>query len=417
MTVKTTIRKLIPKSFINFYHLGWAFAAAIRYGFPSKKIKVIGVTGTNGKSTTINIACKIFEKAGYKVAALTSIVFKIGDEEKENKLKMTMPGRFVLNKFLSDAAKAKCDFAFIETTSEGVAQNRHRFIDFQTAVFTNLNPEHIESHGSFENYKRAKGAFFEFVKGTHIINIDDKHAEYFLAVPAKKIITYGMRSAPADVFAKNVFSDYEGSKFEIDDCFFDLNILCSFNVYNALAAIATAVSEGIALPACREAISEVEQVAGRMEKIVDAPFKVFVDYAFVPEALEKVYQFVKPPAGKLICVLGSCGGGRDKWKRPVLGGLAAQYGDIVIVTNEDPYDEKPEDIIDAVSVGVKDKTKLLKILDRRGAINKALSLAQPGDVVVITGKGCEPWICWEDGRKEVWDDRRVTKEEFAKVCK
>lgn len=415
MTIKGLVRKLIPKNLINLYHLGWAFAAALRYGFPSKRIKVIGVTGTNGKSTTINIACKIFEKAGYKVAALTSIAFKIGENERENKLKMTMPGRFVLNKFLSDAVKAKCDFAFIETTSEGVAQNRHRFIDFQTAVFTNLNPEHIESHGSFENYKRAKGAFFEYVRGTHIINVDDKHAEYFLGFPAKKVITYGIEGVPADVFAKNVFSNYDGSKFEIDDCFFDLKILCSFNVYNALAAIALAVSENIALPACREAIAEVEQVAGRMEKVIDTPFKVFVDYAFVPEALEKVYQFVKPPAGKLICVLGSCGGGRDKWKRPVLGGLANQYGNIIIVTNEDPYDEKPEDIIDAVSVGVKDKDKLLKILDRREAINKSLQLAQEGDVIVITGKGCEPWICWEDGRKEAWDDRRVVKEEFLKI--
>ncbi len=186
MTLKSFIRKLVPKSLINLYHLGVAFLSALMYGFPSKKIKVIGVTGTNGKSTVINITCKILEKAGFKVAALTSIMFKIGDREEENKLKMTMPGRFVINKFLKDAVLAGCDIAIVETTSEGVEQNRHRFINFKTAAITTLNPEHIESHGSFENYKKAKGKFFASVKGTHIINLDDKHAEYFLGFLCRK---------------------------------------------------------------------------------------------------------------------------------------------------------------------------------------------------------------------------------------
>jgi len=415
MTIKTLIRKLLPKSFINLYHLGLAFLSALIYGFPSRKIKVIGITGTNGKSTTLNIACKIFETNGFKIAALTSIMFKIGDKEEENKLKMTMPGRFVINKFLSDAVKAKCDYAFIETTSEGVAQNRHKFIDFKTAVITNLNPEHIESHGGFENYKKAKGKFFNDVKGTHIINIDDKHSSYFLSFPAKKTITYGIVNKEANIIGENIVATSNGSSFSVNNVDFKLKILCDFNIYNALSAIAIASSEGIGVENCKKGIESVSQIAGRMEKIIDAPFQVFVDYAFITNALEKVYQFVKPKTGKLICVLGSCGGGRDKWKRPVLGGLADQYGDIVIVTNEDPYDEKPEDIIDQVSVGVKNKEKLIKIFNRREAINKALSLAREGDVVVITGKGCEPWICWEGGRKEAWDDRRIVKEEFSKI--
>jgi UDP-N-acetylmuramoyl-L-alanyl-D-glutamate--2,6-diaminopimelate ligase len=415
MTIKSFVRKLIPKSFINFYHLIVAFLGALIYGFPSKKIKVIGVTGTNGKSTVINIASKILEKAGFKVAALTSITFKIGEDEKENKLKMTMPGRFVINKFLRDAVSAGCDYAIIETTSEGVEQNRHRFIDFKTAVITTLNPEHIESHGGFENYKRAKGKFFDAIKGTHIVNIDDNHANYFLSFKADRIITYGIENPKAQIKGENVNVSYEGSSFKIKDHEFDLKILCSFNVHNALAAIAIANSEGVSLEICQKGIEEVSQIAGRMEKIIDKPFKVFVDYAFIPVALEKVYEFVKPKAGKLITVLGACGGGRDKWKRPVLGGIADQYADVVIVTNEDPYDENPQSIIDEVSVGVKKKEKLMKIFNRREAINKALSLAKDGDVVVITGKGCEPWICWEDGRKEAWDDRKIVKEEFQKV--
>ncbi|MFA5431309.1 MAG: UDP-N-acetylmuramoyl-L-alanyl-D-glutamate--2,6-diaminopimelate ligase [Candidatus Paceibacterota bacterium] len=415
MSIKGIIRKLLSKRFINLYHLGLAFLSAVRYGFPSRKIKVIGITGTNGKSTTLNIASKIFETNGFKVAALTSIMFKIGEKEEENKLKMTMPGRFVINKFLSDAVKAKCDYAFIETTSEGVAQNRHRFIDFKTAVITNLNPEHIESHGGFDNYKKAKGKFFNDIKGTHIINIDDKHSSYFLEFFANKIITYGIKNEKADIRGENIVATSNGSSFIVGGIKFNLKILCDFNIYNSLSAIAIAISEGISIENCKKGIESVSQIAGRMEKVIDSPFEVFVDYAFVPEALEKVYQFVKPQNGKLICVLGSCGGGRDKWKRSVLGGLADHYGDLVIITNEDPYDEKPEDIIDQVGVGVKQKDKLAKILDRREAIRKALSLAKDNDVVIITGKGCEPWICWEGGRKEAWDDRRIVKEEFEKI--
>ena len=415
MTIKSFVRKLVPKGLLNSYHLGWAFLAAFRYGFPSRRIKVIGVTGTNGKSTTVNIAAKILEEAGYKVAALTSIVFKIGEREEENKLKMTMPGRMVINKFLRDAVDAKCDYAIIETTSEGVVQSRHRFIDFKTALITNLNPEHIESHGGFENYKKAKGKFFNDVKGTHIINIDDKHSPYFLSFPAERTITFGINDEKAEIRGEGIVATSEGSSFFVKGVPFKLKILCDFNIYNALGAIAIAVSEGIGLEVCKKGVEKVSQIAGRMEKVIESPFEVFVDYAFVPEALEKVYQFVKPKNGKLICVLGSCGGGRDKWKRPVLGGLADRYGDLIIVTNEDPYDEKPEDIIDAVSVGVKNKDKLLKISNRREAIRKALSSAGEGDVVVITGKGCEPWICWEDGRKEAWDDRRIVREELGKI--
>ncbi|MDD4531267.1 MAG: UDP-N-acetylmuramoyl-L-alanyl-D-glutamate--2,6-diaminopimelate ligase [Candidatus Pacebacteria bacterium] len=415
MTIKSFVRKLIPKGLLNSYHLGWAFLAALRYGFPSRNIKVIGVTGTNGKSTTVNITAKILEEAGYKVAALTSIVFKIGEKEEENKLKMTMPGRMVINKFLRDAVDAKCDYAIIETTSEGVVQSRHRFIDFKTALITNLNPEHIESHGGFENYKKAKGKLFNDVKDTHIVNIDDKHSPYFLSFPAKRTITFGINDLKADIRGENIVATSDGSSFSVKGVDFNLKILCDFNIYNALGAIAIAVSEGVDLETCKKGVEKVSQIAGRMEKVIESPFEVFVDYAFVPEALEKVYQFVKPENGKLICVLGSCGGGRDKWKRPVLGGLADRYGDLIIVTNEDPYDEKPEDIIDAVSVGVKNKDKLLKISDRREAIRKALNSAREGDVVVITGKGCEPWICWEDGRKEAWDDRRIVREEIGKI--
>ena len=404
------IKKLIPEFVKDYYHFFISFLGAFLNGFPSKKIKVIGITGTNGKSTTVSIVIKILEEAGYKVAASTSIFFKVGEKIEENKLKMTMPGRFILQGFLKKAVHEKCDYAIIEVTSEGIKQHRHRFIDFKTALITNLNPEHIEAHKGFDNYKKAKGELFKIVKDTHIINIDDAHKDYFLLFKAKKIITYGIENKEADIRAEEVNATYEGTRFKVQGIDFESKLLFDFNVYNILAGIAIGLSEGISLEKCRLGVKKVEQVPGRMEEVVSNPFKVFVDYAFTPNALEKVYKFLKPKNGKLICVLGACGGGRDKWKRPVLGGLAEKYGDIVIVTNEDPYDENPEEIINQVSEG---SPKAIKILDRREAIKKALSFAEKGDVVIITGKGCEPWICLANGKKIPWDDRKIVREEMS----
>ncbi|MDD5012839.1 MAG: UDP-N-acetylmuramoyl-L-alanyl-D-glutamate--2,6-diaminopimelate ligase [Candidatus Pacebacteria bacterium] len=400
------IKKLIPEFIKNFYHLTFAFLGAFLNGFPSRKIKVIGVTGTNGKSTTISITTKILEEAGYKVASSTSIAFKVGDKTEENRLKMTMPGRFVLQNFLRKAVKEKCDYAVIEVTSEGIKQYRHKFINFKTALITNLNPEHIEAHKGFENYKKAKGELFKAVKDVHIINIDDQHKDYFLSFPANKTITYGIENNDAEIKAENVETSYKGTKFKVQNIDFESKLLFDFNVYNLLAGIAIGFSEKISLEKCRDGIKKVEQIPGRMEEVIQSPFKVFVDYAFTPAALEKVYSFLKPNNGKLICVLGACGGGRDKWKRPVLGSIAEKYGDVVIVTNEDPYDEDPMEIINQVASG---SFKAEKILDREEAIKKALSLAVSGDVVIITGKGCEPWICVKNGKKIPWDDRDIVR--------
>jgi len=209
---------------------------------------------------------------------------------------------------------------------------------------------------------------------------------------------------------------------------FKLQLIGDFNVYNALAAISVGISQGISLEICERAVGMVKGVPGRMELVVQEPFKVFVDYAFTPNALEKVYQTLKPEnkrrrdksllypslrLGRMICVLGACGGGRDKWKRKVLGQIAAKYCDEVIVTNEDPYDENPMEIIDQVANGAGPKAK--KILDRREAINKSLKSAQESDVVIITGKGCEPWIVEARGKKIPWDDRQIVREEYEKI--
>jgi UDP-N-acetylmuramoyl-L-alanyl-D-glutamate--2,6-diaminopimelate ligase len=401
--MKEKIKKILPKSLISIYHFILAFLGALIYGFPSKKIILIGVTGTNGKTTTTEMIAEIFEKAGKKIALLNSIRFKIGEKEEINKLRMTMPGRFFIQRFLKKAKKEGCEYAIVEVTSEGIKQHRHRFLDFKVAVFTNLTPEHIEAHGSFEKYREAKLKLFEATKEIHVINIEDKNADYFLRTPAKNKITFGL----------------EKGDFNLKNTDIKIQIPGEFNLYNALAAFSVAKTLGIEEKIIKEALREFKGVPGRMEEVISRPFKVIVDYAFTPNALEKVYQTLinlKPKTynlkPKIICVLGACGGGRDKWKRPVLGEIAAKYCNEVIVTNEDPYDEDPWQIIEGVAKGTNGKAR--KILDRREAIKEALKLAKEGDIVVITGKGAEPSIV-EKGKKIPWDDRKVVKEEFEKL--
>ena len=419
MELKNLIKKFVPSPLLNFYHLSLSFLGAAFYGFPSRKLKVIGVTGTNGKTTTTEMITKILEENGFGVALANSIRFKIKEKEQRNESRMTMPGRAFLQKFLREAVKERCQYAVLEVTSEGIIQYRHKFIDFDTAILTNLSPEHIERHAGFENYKRAKGELFQVTKNIHIINLDDKNADYFLQFRAKEKYLYrkvnGKEPMVKIEIQKEGFS--KTLKFPLS-----LNLLGDFNIYNALAAICLGLSQGIDLAKCKRSLASFRGVEGRMEEVISKPFRAIVDYAFTPNALEKVYQtlvnrFVKQTKGQLICVLGACGGGRDKWKRPVLGKIAAKYCNKVILTNEDPYDEDPMEIINQVAEGTQNQQgkSVYKILDRREAIKKSLELAKKDDVIIITGKGCEPSICLAQGKKIPWDDRRVLREEFEKI--
>ena len=423
---------------LDFYHFSLAFLAALVYGFPARKLKAIGITGTSGKSTVVAMTTAILEEAGFKVASLSSIRFRIALKEEINTKRMTLPGRFFVQQFLREAVRDGCQYAILEITSDGIKQHRHRFIDFQAVVFTNLSPEHIESHGSFEKYRQAKGWLFAAAKNIHIINLDDENAEYFLGFKAREKWGYSIESTKYQVpstkqipnpkfqtiKAEGVEADENDLRFNVKGLRFKLGLIGGFNVYNALAAILTAKSQGIDLEVCKKALEAFKGVPGRMEEVISEPFKAFVDYAITPDALEKVYQTLttnyKLPIAKLVCVLGSCGGGRDKWKRPVLGQIAAKYCDQIILTNEDPYDENPNQILSEIKSGISNPEFLIsnlhEIIDRREAINKALSLAEPGDVVIITGKGCEPSMCLAGGKQIPWDDRRVVREEFASLA-
>ncbi|MEW6407683.1 MAG: UDP-N-acetylmuramoyl-L-alanyl-D-glutamate--2,6-diaminopimelate ligase [Patescibacteria group bacterium] len=453
--MKTLIRKLIPKNIINLYHRFLATLAAIFYNFPSRKLYVIGVTGTTGKTTVCNLIGKVLEEAGFKVGIATTANFKIANKEWINDTKQTMQGRFRLQKLLKKMVKEGCRYAVIETSSEGIAQNRHLFIDYSCAVFTNLTPEHIESHGSFEKYKEAKAKLFKSLvnpksqipnpkqiqnskfkipnKKVIIANLDDLYAEYFLGFEADEKWGYGANfQFPISNFqlnskfqnlkiikTKNIQISPKGTKFFINNQEFSLKLLGEFNVYNALAAICAGRSQNVPMEKIKIALEKFRSMPGRMEKVEGGQdFLVFVDYAHEPAGLESVYQTlkeIKKPQAKIISVLGSCGGGRDRAKRPTLGKLAAKYADYVIITNEDPYDEDSMSIIEQVAFGVaKEKNReenknFWRILDREEAIKKAILMAKKDDIVILTGKGSEQCIMGKSGKKIPWDERKVAR--------
>lgn len=333
---KVLIKGILPDFLIGWYHFCLAFLAALTYRFPSKKLKVVGVTGTNGKSTVVEMVSRIFEEAGFRVASLSSIKFRIAGQDQVNQKRMTLPGRFFIQQFLRQAVDNGCDYAILEITSEGIKQHRHRFIDFEAAVFTNLTPEHIESHGSFEKYRNAKLKLFQAVKNIHVVNLDDAAASFFLKFSAGTKYVYGIdcQTKATDsklIKATEVHTTSQGTDFKIGDTKIELKLLGDFNIYNALAAICVARSQGVNLEICRRALEKIESLPGRMEQVISQPFKVFVDYAFTPNALQKVYETLfnqsraQSPDSGMICVFGACGGGRDRWKRPVLGGIAARF--------------------------------------------------------------------------------------------
>lgn len=415
------IKKLIPKSvfdlFAPTYHMALAYAGAVMYGFPSRSMKVIGVTGTKGKSTTVFLITKILEGAGEPVAAIGSLGFKIKDKEWPNTLKMTMPGRFKLQKFLAEAKSAGCKYAVLEVTSEGIRQKRHIGINFDCAVFTNLHKEHIESHGSFENYYKAKQELFAVTKNIHVLNSDDSNLKLFSDFPSRHKIFYGLKAG--DMRVSDLKAGFEGTSFEIYGTLFSTKLAGQFNILNCLAALSVGAMYGIELGKMKPALESVKFIPGRMEFIQREPFNVVVDYAHTPESLEAVYKTLKNniqnDGKKLICVLGAAGGGRDKWKRPEFGRIASEYCDEIILTNEDPYDENPKTILEEIAFGISSSPKfknlkVSKILDRREAIKNALMSAKKGDTVIITGKGSEIFMAVTGGKKLPWSDKDISME-------
>lgn len=467
------IKKLIPKKLFKkiqpAYHYLVAALAAFWYRYPSRNLIVIGVTGTTGKTSSVYFIAKVLESAGYNVGYTSTAMFDDGKREWLNDKKMTMPGRFFVQKILRRMVNNRCQYAIVETTSEGIVQFRHKFINYDVLVFTGLYPEHIESHGSFENYKAAKGKLFKHlkeckskyvndqkavchpqtalkkldytkVKKVVVVNGDDANAPYFLSFWSEEQYIYTtdtafnsntfMENGGEDKILKdshvynfgNIATSATGTSFDFQDKHIKLKILGNFNAANAMNAALVGVSQGLKFDQVKTGLESVTCLSGKMEQIdLGQNFKIIVDYSFEPRALENLYETIKIiPHNKIIHLLGSCGGGRDRDRRPVLGKIAGNNADYVIITNEDPYDEDPQLIIDQVasgaeSVGKKKDYDLFEIDDRREAIAKALILAETDDLVLITGKGAEQYICLANGKKIPWDDRRIVREELSKI--
>ena len=412
-------RRIVPGRVFRLaqpiYHWKLAVLGALIYGFPSRGMKVIAVTGTKGKSTTVFMIAKIFEDQGLPVAAVGSLGFKIGERTWPNNSKMTLPGRFKLQKFLHQAKQSGAKFVVLEATSEGIVQYRLAGVKIDCAVYTNLHREHLESHGSFDNYMAAKQKLFLKTKGIHVLNIDDPYFEKFANFSARHKITYGREWGIISLANR-----------QSPIANLNLNLTGEFNEFNALAALAVAQAYGLDMDKAVESLNSIKSVPGRMEILESKKgFKVVIDYAHTPDSLELVYQTLREQIAnrksqietdnkqfaishKLICVLGAAGGGRDKWKRPEFGKIAEQYCDEIILTDEDPYDENPEEIIKQIAFGFQTPdSKLQKILDRKEAIKAALSLATAGDTVVITGKGSETSMAVAGGKKIQWSDKEI----------
>ncbi len=410
--MKRLLHAVLPAPVLNAYHYALAMLGAVVYRFPSRQMVVIGVTGTKGKSSTVELIAAVLQAGGYKVASASTIRFSIAGEHERNLFKMTMPGRFFLQSFLRRAADAGCTHAVVEMTSEGVLQYRHKGIDLNALVFTNLAPEHLERHGSFEAYAAAKLSLAQHLEESPkrpriiVANLDDKFGQQFLDSAVEIKAPFGLKDA------EPYTADDKGARFVWRGTLFTVTLPGEFNLKNCLAALSLGEALGISTEAMQQALEHTHTIAGRAERIGNAPFDVIVDYAHTPDSLKALYETYRNK--RTVCVLGNTGGGRDTWKRSFMGAIADEFCDVAILTNEDPYDEDPQKIIDDVAKGFKKHTPKI-VMDRRAAIAKALAAAKPGDAVLITGKGTDPYIMGARGSKQEWSDATVALEELKKL--
>ena len=396
--------------------------AACFYGDPSTQLRLVGVTGTNGKTTTTHIIRSIFNRAGRPCGVSGTLHTLIGDRVVP--VKNTTPDVLDLQSTLRDMVDGGMKAVAMEVSSHALALGRVAGCEYDTAVFTNMTQDHLDFHQTMENYREAKSLLFRQLAAdgsqkankSAIANIDDPIGEYMLAQTKARRIGYGM-SEKADLRAVDIDLRPEGASFRVTGRWGEFAVQSRltglFNVYNMLAAIGVGCAEGIDIPVIQASLAEFEQVPGRFERVdIGRPFSVIVDYAHTPDGLENVLktakQFVR---GQLIVVFG-CGGDRDRTKRPIMGELATRYADRAIVTSDNPRSEDPAFIIGQIMAGITSpeaRRKTTTESDRRTAIRQALSLGQPGDVILIAGKGHENYQILAD-RTIHFDDREVVRE-------
>lgn len=391
------------------YHLAQSLVAGVRFGFPGRKLRVVAVTGTNGKTTTCFMIWKMLNEAGYKTGLMTTVAW--GVEELEPELNhMTTVDAMTLNARIRKIAEAGAEFLVLETTSHALAQFRTLGIPVEIGVFTNLTHEHLDYHGTMAKYRAAKGKLFRKAKFA-VLNADDAATKEYETI-ADEYITYGIKNGKER--AVGVELGVSGVKYACGDIKIETKIPGEFNVYNSLAAVCVGKRLGLSAAQIHDGILALEAVEGRMNVIDEGQdFTVIVDYAHAPDALEKVFSSVAGHKGRIIAVHGGAGR-RDPSTRPVRGEILAKNADVVIITEDDSRDEDPAKIAEgfvkgAVKAGKVLGEDLLVELDREKAIKKALTMAKKGDLVLILGKGHEKTILRADGPHDFEDIKVAQK--------
>lgn len=383
------------------------------YDYPAKKMRVIGVTGTNGKTTTTYLIREILKSVGYKVGLIGTIQMMIGEEIFP--MHNTTPNVIDLQNIFMSMLEKNVDYVVMEVSSHALAENRIAGIEFDCAIFTNLTQDHLDYHKTMENYKLTKAKLFEIVSRvgskqnkSAVINIDDAASTEMLNHSACKKITYSA-DKNSDLQAKNISIRADGMNFTVGDMNLNLHITGKFNIYNTLAAIGACLAENISEDKIISALENFKSVPGRFERVfTNTDFTIIVDYAHTPDGVQNVLQTARQiTKNKIITVFG-CGGDRDKTKRPIMGKIAAELSDIVIVTSDNPRTEDPESILHDIEAGISNKT-YETIADRRTAIFRAVEIANSGDVIMILGKGHENYQILKD-KTIHFDDREIAME-------
>ncbi len=386
------------------------------YGFPSRKMRMIGVTGTNGKTTTSHIIESILIQK-YRVGLIGTLYYKLNGEI--NKSKDTTPEPPDLQEIFSRMVERDIEYCVMEVSSHGIDFFRVHGVDYNVGLFTNFTQDHLDYHKTMEHYLQTKIKLFKWLDPGDfaIANIDDVHARDFLAATVANKITFGINNK-ADVMAKDIDFTIKGTKYRlitpIGEIDIDQQLVGLFNVYNSLAAVAVAISQNIDLETIKLGLEKKIIVAGRFE-LVDKgqPFSVVVDYAHTPDGMEKVLNLAKNLNPKRLITVFGCGGDRDKEKRPIMGKIAAQYSDMVVLTADNPRNENPGQILDQIVQGM-DSTPHHRIIDRHEAIEFAIRQAQPGDIVMLVGKGHETTQTLKD-RTIHFNDVEVAEEILDRV--
>jgi UDP-N-acetylmuramoyl-L-alanyl-D-glutamate--2,6-diaminopimelate ligase len=387
--------------------------AAAFYGHPSRTLPVVGVTGTDGKTSTTHLLSAILEAHGLRTGWLTTVNTKIGSEERPNAADHTTPEAPLVQRTLAEMLSAGLDVGILETSSHALELERVRAVHYRVGVFTNLSPEHINFHGSFEAYRAAKSRLFSAlpVDGLAVLNADDPNSDFMREHTAARVLTYALSSL-ADLVASDVQLSPSGTRFLVDGIELQTALVGRFNVANWLAAFGAATYFGATLADLATATTRQQPVPGRMN-LVDAgqPFTVVVDFAHTPQALEKALDTVRTlVSGRVLLVFGLAGG-RDFANRPVMGKLASSKADFFVITMDDPYDEEPGEIARQIASGAARDNYAIEI-DRRAAIDLAFSRAQAGDAVLLAGKGHEQRMM-SKGERLPWNDAQAARELLA----